>query len=161
MPASKAKIPKEGDPAPAVRLETDSGEFLRLSDLHGKNVVLFFYPKAGTSGCTTEACEFRDAAGKFAAAGTVILGISPDRVAAQSRFKEKYGFPYALLADPEHKAADAFGVWKEKSLYGRKYMGIERTTFLIGPDGRIAKIFAKVKPAGHAAEVLEALAALK
>ena len=161
MPTNKPTILKEGDLAPEVRLETDSGEALRLADLKGKNVVLFFYPKADTPGCTVEACEFRDTSVKFTATDAVILGVSPDGVAAQSRFKGKYGLPFTLLADIEHTAAQAFGVWKEKTLYGRKHMGIERTTFLIGKDGGIARIFAKVKPAGHAAEVLEALAALR
>jgi len=159
MPTNKQTILKEGDPAPDVRLETDSGETLRLADLKGKSVVLFFYPKADTPGCTVEACEFRDTSAKFTDA--VILGVSPDGVAVQSRFKGKYGLGFTLLADVERTAAQAFGVWKEKTLYGRKHMGIERTTFLIGKDGRIARIFAKVKPAGHAAEVLEALAALR
>jgi peroxiredoxin Q/BCP len=161
MPTNKPTILKEGDPAPDVRLETDSGEILHLAGLKGKHVVLFFYPKADTPGCTVEACEFRDTSVKFTAIDAVILGVSPDGVAAQGRFKDKYGLPFTLLADIEHTAAEAFGVWKEKTLYGRKHMGIERTTFLIGKDGRIAHIFAKVKPAGHAAEVLEALAALR
>ncbi len=161
MPTKKRTILKEGDPAPDVTLETDGGGKLRLADLKGKNVVMYFYPKADTPGCTTEACEFRDASAEFAPADAVILGVSPDGVAAQSRFKTKYGLPFTLLADVERKAAEAFGVWKEKSMYGRKYMGVERTTFVIGKGGRIARIFAKVKPAGHAAEVLEALEALQ
>ena len=161
MPTTKPTQLKEGDLAPDVCLETDSGETLRLSGLKGKNVVLYFYPKADTSGCTKEACEFRDASAKYRAAGAVILGVSPDGVAAQGRFKGKYGLPFALLADVERKAAEAYGVWKEKSMYGRKYMGIERSTFLIGRDGRIARIFSKVKAAGHAAEVLAALRSLK
>ena len=152
--------PREGDPAPDVTLETDSGETLHLAGLKGKNVVLYFYPKSDTPGCTKEACEFRDASPQFTSTGAVILGVSPDGVAAQGRFKGKYGLPFALLADVERKAAEAFGVWKEKSMYGRKYMGVERTTFIIGKDGRIARVFPKVKPAGHAAEVLAALAAL-
>lgn len=160
MPATKRMTLKAGDPAPDVILETDGGQKFRLADLRGQNVVLFFYPKADTPGCTTEACEFRDASARFAATGAVILGVSPDGAAAQSRFKVKYGLPFTLLADPRHEAAEAFGVWKEKSMYGRQYMGLERTTFLIGKDGRIARLFPKVKPAGHAAEVLEALAAL-
>ena len=161
MPTKKPAVLKEGDPAPDVRLETDSGDTLGLADLKGKKVVLYFYPKADTSGCTKEACEFRDASADFASSGAVILGVSPDGVAAQGRFKGKYGLPFALLADVERKAAEAFGVWKEKSMYGRKYMGIERSTFIIGKDGRIARIFSKVKAAGHAAEVLAALRSLK
>ena len=157
MPATQETILKVGDAAPDIRLETDREESLRLADLKGRNVVLFFYPKADTSGCTKEACEFRDASAGFDAAGAVIVGVSPDGAAAQSRFKGKYGLPFTLLADVERKAAEAFGVWKEKSLYGRKYMGVERTTFVIGKDGLIARIFRKVKPAVHAAQVLEAL----
>jgi peroxiredoxin Q/BCP len=149
---------KEGDPAPDIRLTADSGASFRLSSLQGKNVVLFFYPKANTSGCTVEACEFRDTGKKLAKHNTVIVGISPDAAGAQSKFKTKYELPFDLLCDVDHEAAEAYGVWKEKSMYGRKYMGIERTTFLIGPDGRIRKIFPKVKPAGHAAEVLAELA---
>ncbi len=161
MPANNQTILKVGDPAPDISLETDRGEGLRLSDLKGRNVVLYFYPKADTPGCTTEACEFRDASAEFASADAVIIGVSPDAVAAQSRFKGKYELPFTLLADVERKATEAFGVWKGKNMYGRKHMGVERTTFLIGKDGRIARIFNKVKPAGHAAQVLEALAELK
>lgn len=151
---------KEGDPAPDIRLETDSGETFELSRLRGKNVVLYFYPKADTPGCTTEAFEFRDAAKQFARQEAVILGVSPDARAAQTKFKSKYNLPFTLLCDIDKKAARAYGVWKEKNMYGRKLMGIERTTFLIGKDGRIKKIFPKVKPAGHAAEVFQALSAL-
>jgi peroxiredoxin Q/BCP len=161
MTITKPRTLKQGDPAPDILLETDGGEKLRLADLKGKNVVLYFYPKADTPGCTTEACEFRDASARFASTGAVILGVSPDGVVAQSRFKGKYGLPFTLLADVRREAAEAFGVWKEKTMYGGKHMGIERTTFLIGKDGRIARIFPKVKPAGHAAEVLEALASLQ
>ena len=125
---------KEGDPAPAIRLRTDSGEEFTLSGLRGKRVALYFYPRADTPGCTTEACEFRDGAESFAKKGAVVVGVSPDTPAAQ-----------------------AYGVWKEKNLYGRKSMGIERTTFIIGPDGKIEKIYAKVKAQGHAAKVLENL----
>ncbi len=148
---------KEGAKAPEIVLETDGGEKFRLSSLKGKNVVLYFYPKSDTPGCTTEACEFRDAAAEFEVKDAVIVGVSPDPVPKQAKFKSKHGLPFILLADAEHKAAEAYGVWKEKSMYGRTYMGVERTTFLIGPDGKIRKIFEKVKPAGHAAEVLAAL----
>jgi peroxiredoxin Q/BCP len=148
---------KEGDPAPDFQLVTDSGEPFRLFDVRGKDVVIYFYPKADTPGCTVESCEFRDAAAEFAGRGAVIVGISPDTVKSQADFKTKYGLPFTLLADPDHVAAEAFGVWKQKSMYGRKYMGIERTTFVVGKDGRIRKIFGKVKPAGHAAEVLTAI----
>jgi peroxiredoxin Q/BCP len=148
---------KEGDQAPAIRLRTDSGEEFKLSDLRGQRVALYFYPRANTPGCTTEACEFRDGAASFARKGAVVVGASPDTPAAQARFKSKYSLPFTLLADEEKAAAQAYGVWKEKNLYGRKSMGIERTTFIIGPDGKIEKIYAKVKAQGHAAKVLENL----
>jgi len=150
--------PQEGDPAPDIELRTDTGAPFRLSDLKGKNVVLYFYPKADTPGCTTEACEFRDASRKFGKQDAVIIGLSPDAVERQAKFKGKYDLPFTLLADVDSTAAQAYGVWKEKSMYGRKFMGIERTTFLVAKDGRIARIFHKVKPAGHAGEVLTALA---
>lgn len=145
-----------GSPAPPIHLQTDTGDTFDLSSARGKNVVLFFYPKADTPGCTTEACEFRDAYTKFGE-GTIVLGISPDAPKQQAKFKEKFGFPYPLLADVEHAVAESYGVWKEKSMYGKKYMGIERTTFVIDADGKVAKVFRKVKPAGHAEEVLAAL----
>jgi peroxiredoxin Q/BCP len=122
--------------------------------------VLYFYPKDDTSGCTTEACELRDAFPRFTSANAVILGVSPDSVASHAKFKKKYALPFTLLADTDHAIADAYGVWKQKSMYGRKYMGVERTTFVIGADGRVARVFEKVKPAGHAADVAEAIAAL-
>jgi peroxiredoxin Q/BCP len=153
----KVKPLEEGDLAPEVTLLTDTGETFRLSGLRGKKVVLYFYPKANTPGCTTEACEFRDTFPKFERGGAVIAGVSPDKAAAQASFRNKYDLTFPLLCDFEHRAAEAYGVWKEKSLYGRKFMGVERTTFVIGSDGRIRKIFRKVKPAGHAREVLEAL----
>ncbi len=143
-------------PAPAIHLQTDTGEIFDLKSARGKNVVLFFYPKADTPGCTTEACEFRDAYPKFGD-GTIVLGISADTPEKQAKFKEKFGFPYPLLADVDHTVSEAYGVWKEKSMYGKHYFGIERTTFLIDKEGKIAKIFNKVKPAGHAEEVLQAL----
>ena len=142
-----------GDKAPNIK----TAEF-SLADAKGERVVLFFFPKADTPGCTTEACEFRDAQKTFTRKNVVIVGISPDKPAAQAKFAEKYSLPYAFVADPDHAIAEAYGVWKEKSMYGRKYMGIERTTFVIDEKGKIATIFAKVKPAGHAAEVLDALA---
>lgn len=146
----------EGAKAPAIDLLTDEGAKFKLSGLKGRNVVLYFYPKADTPGCTTESCEFRDAFPKFAGVDAVVVGISPDTVAAQAKFRKKYSLPFTLLADSEHAVAEAYGVWKEKAMYGKKYMGVERTTFLIGPDGKILKIFAKVKPAGHAEQVLAA-----
>ena len=151
---------KEGDSAPEIHLADDKGVDFRLSNLKGNNVVLYFYPKADTPGCTTESCEFRDAAKKFTKQDTVIVGVSPDKSAAQSKFKSKFDLPFTLLADVDHSAAETYGVWKEKNMYGKKYMGIERTTFLIGKDGKIRKIFPKVKPKGHAEEVYEALKSL-
>jgi len=141
-----------GDKAPNIK----TSEF-SLADAKGQRVVLFFFPKADTPGCTKEACEFRDAHKTFTRKNAAIVGISPDKPAAQAKFAEKYSLPYAFVADPDHAIAEAYGVWKEKSMYGRKYMGIERTTFVIDEKGKIAEIFAKVKPAGHAAEVLESL----
>jgi len=140
---------KIGDTAPEIRI----GDF-DLASLKGKRVVLYFYPKADTPGCTVESCEFRDHAKTFAAKGAVIVGVSPDKSAAQDKFKEKYDLPFEMVPDDEKKAAQAYGVWKEKTLYGRKVMGIERSTFVIGPDGKIEKIYAKVKAAGHAEQVL-------
>jgi peroxiredoxin Q/BCP len=142
-----------GDKAPEMKTPEFS-----LASLKGQRVVVFFFPKADTPGCTKEACEFRDASKTFAKKKAVIVGLSPDKPAAHAKFAAKYDLPYTLVADPDHAIAEAYGVWKEKSMYGRKYMGIERTTFVIDEKGRIAHIFAKVKPAGHAAEVLAALA---
>ena len=150
----------EGHLAPDFTLATDSGTPLALSSLGGKVVVLYFYPKDDTSGCTTEACEFRDAFPRFKKSKAVILVVSPDSVESHRKFRAKYGLPFTLLADTGHQVAERYGVWKEKSMYGRKYMGVERTTFLIGADGRIAKVFRKLKPAGHAEEVEAALAEL-
>src|SRR5215472_4471930 len=130
---------KVGDKAPDIRLHTDTGDEFRLSDLKGKRVVLYFYPKADTPGCTIEACEFRDGIAQFARKGAAVVGISPDQPAAQAKFKTKYDLPFTLLADEEKAAAKAYGVWKEKNMYGRKVMGIERTTFVISPDGKIEK----------------------
>jgi peroxiredoxin Q/BCP len=146
-----------GDEAPDIELRTDAGEPFRLRDLKGQRVVLYFYPKADTPGCTTEACEFRDHLKQFSTKGTAVVGVSPDKPAAQAKFKTKYDLPFTLLADEEKSAAQAFGVWKEKNMYGKKVMGIERSTFVIGPDGKIEKIYGKVKAQGHAAEVLAAL----
>ncbi len=145
---------REGEPAPEISLATDTGELFELSALKGQNVVLYFYPKADTPGCTKESCDFRDHAQKFTKANTVIVGVSPDTDKAQAKFKTKFGLPFTLLADTNHYAAEAYGVWKEKSMYGRKYMGVERTTFVIGADGKIKKIFPKVGVDGHAEEVL-------
>ena len=153
-------MPTIGKAAPAFTLDTDTGESLSLKDLKGKNVVLYFYPKDDTSGCTTEACEFRDLMPRFRKGTAVILGVSPDGVKSHQKFKTKYELPFTLLADTEHAVAEKYGVWKEKSMYGRKYMGVERTTFLIDATGKLRRIFEKVKPAGHADEVAAALAEL-
>jgi len=147
----------EGSTAPDFTLPTDDGGSVTLSALRGRNVVLFFYPKDDTSGCTREACEFRDALPRFEGLNAVVLGISPDDVKSHQKFRAKYELPYSLLADTEHAVADAYGVWKEKSMYGRKYWGNERTTFLIDREGRVARVFEKVKPEGHAAEVAAAI----
>lgn len=148
---------KPGAKAPSFSLPSDGGSPVALKDLKGKTVVLYFYPKDDTSGCTTEACEFRDNWKAVKAAGAVVLGVSPDAVASHARFKVKYKLPFPLLADADHAVAEAYGAWGEKSMYGRKYMGILRSTFVIDGAGRIVKIFEKVKPKGHAAEVLAAL----
>ncbi len=147
----------EGAVAPEIESVDEHGKAFVLSSLRGKNVVLYFYPKADTPGCTKEACAFRDERAKFTRRDTAIVGVSPDTSAAQLKFKQKFDLPFTLLADKDHAAAEAYGVWKEKSMYGKKYMGIERTTFVIGKDGRIRKIFPKVKVEGHAEEVLAAL----
>lgn len=154
---SRKKPPQEGDPAPPIDLTTDSGERFSLAQAAGKDVVVYFYPKASTPGCTVEACEFRDAYRDFEKLGALVVGVSPDAPSAQAKFKQKQNLPFPLLCDTDHKVADAYGVWVEKNLYGRKSMGIARTTFIIGKDGKIRKIFHKVKPQGHAAEVLAAL----
>src|SRR5947209_15560112 len=142
----------EGDIAPDIQLDSDTGEPFRLSDLKGKKVVLYFYPRADTPGCTVEACEFRDSSDKITRKGALIVGVSPDTVKAQAKFKTKFGLPFILLADADKKIAEAYGVMKEKNMYGKKVMGVARTTFVIGPDGKIQKIFDKVKPEGHAEE---------
>ena len=146
-----------GQLAPDFTLPIDTGELLTLSSLRGQWVVLYAYPKDDTSGCTTEACEFRDLFPKFKKGKAVILGISPDPVKSHVKFKAKYELPFTLVADEEKVALQAYDIWKEKSMYGRKYMGVERTTFVIDPEGRIAKVFEKVKPAGHAEEVMAAI----
>jgi len=149
---------EEGKPAPDFALPTDTGETVTLSDLRGKQVVLYFYPKDDTPGCTTQACGIRDAWSEFEQAGAVVLGVSPDGVDSHDKFKQKYSLPFSLLADEDHRVADAYGVWGEKSYMGRTYLGVDRSTFVIGADGNVKKIFHKVKPATHADEVLAALA---
>jgi peroxiredoxin Q/BCP len=149
----------EGDPAPDFTLVSDAGERVSLSDFRGKPVVLYFYPKDDTPGCTTQACGIRDAYAEFERAGAVVLGVSPDDEAAHVKFKDKYDLPFALLADPKHEVAERYGVWGEKRYAGRTYLGVHRTTFLIAPDGTVAKVFHDVKPATHADDVLAALPA--
>lgn len=141
-----------GKPAPQIK----SASF-DLASLRGKTVVVFFFPKADTPGCTRESCDFRDHEKQFTEANAVIVGVSPDKTEAQAKFATKYGLPYTFVPDTDHKIAEAYGVWKEKSMYGKTYMGIERTTVVIGPDGKIQQIFPKVKVEGHAAAVLAAL----
>jgi peroxiredoxin Q/BCP len=149
----------EGEPAPDFTLTSDAGEEVSLSDFRGKPVVLYFYPKDDTPGCTAQAHGIRDAYGEFERAGAVVLGISPDKVAEHVKFKEKYDLPFTLLADPEHEVAERYGVWGEKKYMGRTYHGVSRTTFLVAPDGTVAKVMHDVKPATHADDVLAALAA--
>jgi len=149
-----------GEPAPEFELPTDDGGHVRLRDLRGKAVALYFYPKDDTSGCTAEAIAFNALRAKFAAAGTVVIGVSPDSAASHDKFKRKHDLRIQLAADPARSAIDAYGVWKEKSMYGRKYFGVERSTFLIDRAGRIAKVWRKVKVSGHTEEVLAAAKAL-
>jgi peroxiredoxin Q/BCP len=150
----------EGEPAPDFTLPSDTGEEVSLSDFRGRPVVLYFYPKDDTPGCTAQAQGIRDAYADFEKAGAIVLGVSPDSVKRHVKFKEKYGLPFTLLADPEHEVAERYGVWGEKRYMGRTYMGIDRTTFVISPDGSVAKVIPKVKPDTHAADVLGALAAI-
>jgi peroxiredoxin Q/BCP len=152
--------PEAGDAAPDFSLPADGGDTVSLSSLRGKKVVLYFYPKDDTSGCTLEAQGFNGLRDSFAAANAVVIGMSPDSVASHDKFKKKYGLGFALAADEEKVALQAYGVWVEKSMYGKKYMGVERTTFLIDSAGKIARVWTKVKPAGHAEEVLAAAQAI-
>jgi len=148
---------KEGDLAPDFKASTNTGEEVSLSGLKGKHVVLYFYPKDDTPGCTKEACAFRDHFATFKKKGVVVLGVSVDPVKSHQKFVDKYKLPFALLSDEDKKIVNAFGVWGEKTFMGRKYLGTNRVTFWIGPDGRVKKIWWKVKPEEHAAEVLAAL----
>lgn len=153
MPASA--IPAVGDPAPALVLPDDSGTLQDLAEQRGRWVVLFFYPKDFTPGCTTEACDFRDRAAAFRALGAVVWGVSILDSASKAGFKEQHGLDYPLLADEDHAVAERYGVWVEKRNYGKTYMGIQRATFLVDPEGRIARAWSRVSVEGHAAEVLE------
>jgi thioredoxin-dependent peroxiredoxin len=148
---------EQGDQAPDFALPDQDGTTVRLSDLRGQPVVVYFYPKADTPGCTTQACGVRDHRGDYAKAGAVVLGISPDPVGKVKKFHEKHNLNFALLADEDHAVAEGYGVWVTKSMYGRSYLGNERTTFVIDGDGRIASVLRKVKPAEHDALVLAAL----
>jgi peroxiredoxin Q/BCP len=150
---------EEGTPAPDFELTSDSGDTVRLSNLRGKPVVLYFYPKDDTPGCTTQACGIRDRYGEFERAGAVVLGVSPDDEASHVKFKEKYHLPFALLADKGHRVADEYGVWGPKKYMGRVYEGVNRSTFVIGEDGTVKRVMHNVKPATHADDVLEALRA--
>jgi peroxiredoxin Q/BCP len=151
---------EEGKKAPAFSLKDQAGATVKLADFAGKYVVLYFYPKDDTSGCTKEACSFRDEHSKLKKAGAVVLGVSPDDEKRHTKFIAKYELPFTLLADTEHEVAEKYGAWGEKSMYGRKYMGIVRSTFLIAPDGKVAKVWPKVKAEGHGAEVLAAITEL-
>jgi thioredoxin-dependent peroxiredoxin len=146
-----------GKMAPDFKLKTDGGGEVSLKSLRGQKIVLYFYPKDDTSGCTREACDFRDAMARIEKAGATVIGVSPDNVERHDKFKAKYDLPFRLAADVDHKVALAYGVWVEKSMYGRKYMGIDRSTFLIDGEGRLARIWSKVKVPGHVEEVLAAL----
>lgn len=148
---------KEGTKAPTFTLLNQDGKKVSLKDFLGKKVVLYFYPKDMTSGCTKEACDFRDHINLFHNKNVVVLGVSPDSVQSHKKFQEKYGLPFDLLSDESKKVLEKYGVWKEKSMYGRKYFGVERTTFIIDENGKIKKIFPRVKVNGHIKEVLQAL----
>ena len=147
----------EGDRAPAFTLPDQNGDKVKLSDLKGQTVVLYFYPKANTSGCTTQACGVRDRKADYAAAGARVIGISPDEVKDIDKFAGRYNLEFTLLADADHAVAEKYGTWVEKSMYGRKYMGVARATFIIDPKGKIAKVFPKVQPKKHDDLVLKAL----
>ena len=148
---------EEGKPAPDFELKSDAGETVKLSSLRGHPVVLYFYPKDDTPGCTKQACGIRDAYGEFERAGATVLGVSPDSEGSHVKFRNKYDLPFTLLADTDHAVADMYGLWSEKSYMGRKFFGVSRSTFVIDADGNVKKIFHNVKPATHADEVLAAL----
>ena len=147
-----------GKPAPDFTLPATGGEEVSLSDFLGKTVVLYFYPKDDTPGCTREACDLRDSWDQITDAGAVVLGVSGDSVPSHDKFRKKYSLPFTLLSDPQHKVSEAYGAWTQKTLYGRSSLGIERSTFVIGPDGKTKAIFRKVKVDGHIDEVLKAIA---
>jgi peroxiredoxin Q/BCP len=147
----------EGTEAPDFELTADDGSTLRLSDLGGKTVVLYFYPKDDTPGCTRQACGIRDAWDEFEEQGAVVLGVSPDTETSHTKFKRKYGLPLTLLADPDHRVAEQYGFWVRKRMMGKEFMGMERSTVVIGPDGTVARVLRRVKPGEHADQVLAAL----
>jgi peroxiredoxin Q/BCP len=153
-------MPAIGDPAPTFTLTDDEGAAVSLADVAGRRVVLYFYPKDDTPGCTTQACALRDGWAEVQALDVVLFGISPDLPASHAKFRAKFDLPYPLLADEGHAVAEAYGVWVEKSMYGKKYMGVQRATFIIGPDGRTTRVFPKVQPKKHDDLVLGALAEL-
>jgi peroxiredoxin Q/BCP len=155
---TETAVIEEGQPAPDFELQSDAGDAVRLSALQGTPVVLYFYPKDDTPGCTTQACGIRDAWGEFERAGATVLGVSPDSEKSHVKFKQKFDLPFTLLADTDHAVAEAYGVWGLKKYMGREYMGVDRTTFVIGADGTVKKVFRNVKPATHADDVLAALA---
>jgi thioredoxin-dependent peroxiredoxin len=148
---------EEGKPAPDFELKSDAGETVRLSDFKGQPVVVYFYPKDDTPGCTAQACGIRDNYEAFGERGAVVLGISPDDESSHVKFKRKYGLPFTLLADRDHEVAERYGVWRERRMYGKTYMGIERSTFVIDPDGNVAHVMRRVKPDTHVVQVLQAL----
>jgi peroxiredoxin Q/BCP len=150
-------MPRVGEKAPDFELLDDAGNKVKLSMLRGQRVVLYFYPKADTPGCTVEACSFRDSYAAYKKKGVVLLGVSPDTVKKQAKFKSKFELPFPLLADEDHQVSESYGVWQLKKFMGKEYMGVVRTTFLIGTDGKIMRVFEGVKPEGHGGEVLEAL----
>ena len=156
-PTGRAAMISDGDAEPSFDLPSDNGSHFRLGNLRGRKVVLFFYPKDDTAGCTTEVCEFRDTSQRFDAAGALVLGVSPDPFAAHEKFKKKHNLNFPLLSDEDHAVAEAYGVWKEKSMYGRTFWGIERSTFLIDEMGVLVRAWRRVRPKGHAAEVAAAL----
>jgi len=148
----------KGDRAPDFTLPADDGSEVTLGALRGKKIVLYFYPKDNTSGCTTQACELQETLSEITVRGAVVLGVSPDSLRSHEKFRDKYGLTFPLLSDEDHQVAEAYGVWKEKSMYGRKYWGIERSTFIIDEDGMILDAWRKVRPKGHAEKVSEILA---
>jgi peroxiredoxin Q/BCP len=151
---------KEGDVAPTFELETDRGDRVKLDDLRGKWVVLYWYPKDDTPGCTIEACEIRDN-WQMISGEAELFGVSPDSVQSHVKFRDKHDLPFRLLADPEHSVSEAYGVWGEKTFAGHKYMGVDRATFIVSPEGKLARVWEKVNPAGHALEIAQALRELK